>query len=150
MTSLKAVACGAVVLLGTSVASAQQKFPLRPGEWEASISADASKVPPKVILLCLNNELWLKAMSQNPACSMQQLSYSSKGTSYSMDCPLQTVQMSGKVYVSFLGMEHMTARATMDITLNGVTSHSKIYVDYRYKGATCGPGDVNLQQKQPN
>jgi hypothetical protein len=150
MTFLKVAAFGAIVFLGASISSAQQKFPLRSGEWEASISSDASKAPPKVILLCLNDELWLKAMSQSPSCSMQKLSSSARGASYSMDCPMQAFQMKGKVDVSFLGMEHMTARASMDITLNGIASHSTISVNYRYKGSTCNPEDVNLQQNQPD
>jgi hypothetical protein len=150
MTLPKWVALGACACLATAVSSAQQSFPLRSGEWEARISSVGSKDAPMVLRLCLNDELWQKALAQNPSCSVQQLTFSSRGATYSMDCPMAAFQMKGKVDVSFDGKEHMTARSSMDMTFNGSDTHLVSLLDYRYKGPTCSPNDVNMRQESPH
>jgi hypothetical protein len=114
------------------------------------MSAAGSTGQPMVLRLCLNDELWLKAFSRNPSCSVQQLSFSPTRATYSMDCPMKAFQMKGKVDVSFDGLEHMTARSSMDMTFNGATTHLDSLMDYRYKGPACSPNDVNLKQELPH
>ncbi len=150
MTFPKWAALGVFALLASAVSSAQQKFPLRSGEWEATISAMGANSAPMVLRLCLNDELWQKAFTQNPSCSVQQLAFSSRSATYSLDCPMKTFQMKGKVDVSFESAEHMTATSSMDMTFNGTVTHLVSSLDYRYKGPACSPNDVNLRQNQPH
>jgi hypothetical protein len=148
MTSLKWTALCLIALMATAVSSAQQKFPLRAGEWETSTSVAGSSDKPTELLYCLNDELWTKALTQNPSCSVTQLSVTLVGASYSMDCPMKAFQMKGKVAMSFDGMSHMTAKGSFDMTVNGKVTHSESLSDYRWKGPTCNPNtDMNLKFK---
>jgi hypothetical protein len=122
--------------------SAQQKFPLRPGEWVLTTPA----MPNDSMLFCLNDEMWQKALTQNPVCTIQQLSVTPGSISYFMNCPAKSFQMKGKVTLTFDGMEHMTGKALFDTTVNGKTTTAAPYsTDYRWKGSQCSPADVNMR-----
>lgn len=133
-----------VPILATGVCcSAQQKFPLRPGEW-ALITTDAGAEP---MMFCLNDEMWRKALTQNPVCSIHELNVTSGGITYSMDCPTKTLQVKGKVILTFDGMEHMIGKARLDMSLNGNTTASSTS-DYRWKSPRCGPDDINMRSEK--
>ncbi len=146
MNVLKWTALCLIALMATAVSWAQQKFPLRAGEWETTTPSSTAGQPPTVLLYCLNDELWTKALTQMTSCSITQLNVSLTGASYSMDCPMKTFQMKGKVVMSFDGMTHMTARGSFDMTMNGKSTHTDSQTDYRWKGSTCNPStDMNLK-----
>ena len=144
MTLLKLAALGAFALISTT-ASAQQKFPLRSGEWEATIpDPTGPNKAPIVMLYCLNDELWTKALS-NPSCQLQQFNLTSSGASYNLDCTMRSIQMKGSVKVSFDGMTHLISTGSFDTIANGKTTHMDSKADYRWKGPTCNPSaDMNL------
>jgi hypothetical protein len=136
-----------LVLLGTANCMAQEKFPLRSGEWEAKMSADNMPNSNMTMKYCLNDELWTRALTQNPDCKIGQFSVSASGATYTMDCSMESFQMKGKAELTFDGMEHMTGKGLFDMTINGKTSSVVSRVDYRWKGATCSPDDANLPHK---
>jgi hypothetical protein len=142
MTFPKHVAMGAMALVAIQVGSAQTKFPLRSGQWEATTSFVGSQTPPLTIAFCLNDESWQKALTQSPHCSVQQLKITPGGASYLVDCP--SLQTKGKVEMTFDGTQHVTAKGQFDITADGKTTSSATVAEYRWKGATCSPDDVNL------
>jgi hypothetical protein len=141
---------GLIVLMATAVSSAQTKFPLHSGEWTVTTpDPTSSSKAPYVMLYCLNDELWTKALTQNPACSITQFSVSSAGASYLMDCPMKAFQMKGNVKLTFDGMTHMIGSSSLDTTTNGKTTHMDSTSDYRWKGPTCNPSaDMNLKFKR--
>lgn len=148
MASLKYVALGVMALVSIQVCSAQNKFPLRSGEWEATISAPGSESSPVTMLYCLNDALWQKALTQDPQCTIQQLTITSGGGGYTMDCEMKVFQMKGKVDLIFDGLEHMTAKGRVDITMNGKTTSSATAAEYRWKGPTCSQNDANLKSRK--
>jgi hypothetical protein len=150
MRFLKYVACGVTALAAIQVCSAQNKFPLRSGEWEAKMSVPGSPSSSVSMLYCLNDALWEKALTQDPQCSIQHLAITSSGGSYAIDCEMKVFQMKGKVDMTFDRMEHMIAKGQIDITMNGKTTSSTSVADYRWKGATCSPNDANLKTKKQN
>ena len=150
MTFLKYVAFGVTTLAAIQVCSAQDKFPLRSGEWEAKMSAPGSPSSSVSMLYCLNDALWQKSLTQDPQCSIQHLAITSSGGTYAIDCEMKAFQMKGKVDMTFDGMEHMIAKGHIDITMNGKTTRSSSVADYRWKGATCSPNDANLKAKKQN
>jgi len=150
MTFLKYVAFGVTTLAAIQVCSAQDKFPLRSGEWEAKMSAPGSPSSSVSMLYCLNDALWQKSLTQDPQCSIQHLAITSSGGTYAIDCEMKAFQMKGKVDMTFDGMEHMIAKGHIDITMNGKTTSSSSVADYRWKGATCSPNDANLKAKKQN
>jgi len=150
MRFLKYVAFGVTALAAIQVCSAQNKFPLRSGEWEAKMSVPGSPSSSMSMLYCLNDALWEKALTQDPQCSIQHLAITSSGGSYAIDCEMKVFQMKGKVDMTFDGMEHMIAKGQIDITMNGKTTSSASVADYRWKGATCSPNDANLKAKKQN
>jgi hypothetical protein len=141
---------GVMVLLATAVSPAQQRFPLRSGEWASTLTSTTAGEEPTVLLYCLNDELWTKALMQDPLCTVTQLSVTSSGATYNMDCKMKVMQMKGKVEMNFDGMEHMTAKGFINLTLNGKTTSSVTYADYRWKGGSCSPRDLNLRPKTAN
>lgn len=145
MTFLKWTALGIFAFMATAVSSAQQKFPLRPGEWEVTVSPSAPNAKPVVRHDCLNDETWQKALAPNPTCTLKQLSSSAAGASYAMDCQSAAMQIKVRSDVSFDGMEHMTAKSTVETTLNGQSFNRVALVDYRWKGSVCSPTDNNLK-----
>jgi hypothetical protein len=134
-----------MVLIAASLCSAQQKFPLRPGEWNVTMSAAGSQDAPMVIPFCLNDETWQKAFNQMPSCTIQNFTTTSTGASYTLDCDMKMYRMNGKVVLTFDGMEHMVASGSIDMTMNGTTTHTTSLTDYRWRGATCSPNDINMK-----
>lgn len=103
-----------------------------------------------VFLYCLNDQLWQKALTQNPSCKIDMISITSHGANYSLDCPNPVMHLRGKVQLIFDGMTHMTGNGQVDITANGNTTHSTSRIDYHWKSSTCGPNDMNLRQTRPH
>jgi hypothetical protein len=124
--------------------SAQQKFPLHPGEWAVTSPESGTDET----LFCLNDEYWQKALTQSRVCTIHELSVTSASVSYFMDCPMKAFQMKGKVTLTFDGMEHMTGKAMLDTTVNGKTTTSPSSTDYRWKNSQCSPNDVNVRAAQ--
>ena len=135
-----------LVLATGVVCFAQEKFPLKPGEWEVSTMLEGASQP-LALRVCFNDEEWTRALTQSSACNIQDLKVSSKGVQYSMDCPSAIYAMKGRVELTFDGKEHMTGRGYIDATTNGKTTNSTTMVDYRWKAPVCSPNDVNLKQK---
>jgi hypothetical protein len=131
------------------VSSAQQKFPMQSGEWAATLSVAAPNGKAPVLLYCLNDETWDKALIHNPACSTQKLAITSSGASYVMDCQHGSVEIKGTVSIAFDGRQHMVTKNSIDTITNGQTAHKEYSADYRWKGPTCDPNaDMNLKFKQ--
>jgi hypothetical protein len=150
MTYLKYVTLGVMAVVAIQVCSAQSKFPLRSGEWQAEMSVPGTPGSSVTMLYCLNDALWQKALTQDPLCSIQQLAITSSGGSYSLVCEMKSFQMKGKVDLVFDGLEHMTAKSQVDITMAGKTTSSASVAEYRWKGTTCSPNDANLKAKKAN
>jgi hypothetical protein len=148
MTFFKWTGLCLTVFMAASFCSAQQKFPLRPGEWEATLPAANAQDTPTVLLYCLNDELWLKAFTQMPSCAIQNFTMTSTGASYTLDCDMKMYRMNGRVQLNFDGMAHMTANGSLDMIMNGKTTHSTSLTDYRWKRVTCSPNDMNLRPKR--
>lgn len=150
MTLLRSVTVGVLALPAIQICSAQSRFPLRPGEWEAKMSAPGNPGPPMTTLFCLNDALWTKALTQSPICTIRQLSVTAGGASYKMDCDSKAFQLKGNVNLLFDGMEHMTGNGKIDMSMSGKTSTSSTETDYRWKSATCSANDANLRpQRKP-
>jgi hypothetical protein len=147
MTFLKWTTLGLTALMTVTICAAQQKFPLRPGEWTATVpDTTRTGAPPMTMLYCMNDAEWAKALNHNPICSLQQVTFNASGGSYSLDCKSQAMQMKGSFKLTFDGMTHMTNTGTMEITFNGQTTHSSTTVDFRWKGPDCNPNaDANLR-----
>ena len=114
---------------------------MRAGDWEY-----AAKMPngaPLITHFCLNDDTWIKSVTQNPVCKIEGLSVTSKGASYTMDCPT----MKGSIELIFDGLEHMAGKASITMTRNGKTSNSQSSSDWRWKGDACNSADVNLKKK---
>lgn len=150
MAFLKWMAFGVLAFMATSICSAQQKFPLRSGEWAATTPSPTAGQEPTVLLYCLNDEMWTRALTQDTHCTVTQLSVTSSGATYHMDCQLKVFEMKGNVEMRFDGMDHMTAKASIDMTLNGKTTSSVTNSDYRWKNASCSPNDLNMRPKRGN
>ncbi len=91
-----------------------------------------------------------QALTQDTHCTVTQLSVTSSGATYHMDCQLKVFEMKGNVEMRFDGMDHMTAKASIDMTLNGKTTSSVTNSDYRWKNASCSPNDLNMRPKRGN
>ncbi len=147
MTFCKWALLCVIVFMATAVSSAQQKFPLRTGEWVVTTAGTTPGQAPVVIPYCLNDDLWSKALTRNPACTITNYSVTLTGAGYNMSCSMTTFKMKGNVSIVFDGMMHMVARGSFDMmsAKTGVT-HSNTQTDYRWKGPTCDPNtDVNLK-----
>jgi hypothetical protein len=142
------IGAGLLVLVVAGVGVAQQGFPLRPGDWESTTKSEGSGEP-TIVHFCLNNETWIKALTQVPACTIRQLTATSKGVSYSMDCSMKNLEMKSQVIFTYDGLEHMTGKASVAATSSGKTTNSQSLTEYRWKGATCTSADVNLKKKTP-
>jgi hypothetical protein len=140
----KSVAIIAVVL-STSLPCCAQHFPLRDGEWVYT----SAEMPDQPMLFCINDELFQKGLNQNPDCKIRNLTMTSGGASYSLDCPLKSFQMTGTVTLTFDGQEHMLGKADINATVNGKTTTSHSTGEYRWKSSQCSPNDMNLQGKKP-
>ena len=131
------------------VSQAQQKFPERAGEWEMKMNlpGPAESAQSMTTLFCLNDELWEKALKQNPSCKLQILSSTSKGTSYTFDCSSATYQITGKADLTYDGAEHIVGKATVQTTRSGKATSSATASDWRWKSPACGPNDVNTRPR---
>ncbi len=136
------------VFMATSFCSAQQRFPLRPGEWVATMSVVNAQDTTTELPYCLNDETWQKAFNQMPSCTIQNFNVTSTSASYTLDCDMKIYRMSGNVVMTFDGMEHMTGKGAIDMTMNGNTTHSISITDFRWKSPTCSPNDMNLRVRK--
>jgi hypothetical protein len=148
MMFLKVAALGACALIASAVVSAQQKFPLRSGEWTLSMPDPMGQGgKPFSMLLCMNDETWAKALSgRNPTCSVAQLNIGLTGGSYQLSCAGKAFQMKGSVKLSFDGPTHIHSVGSIDTTAGGTTTHMDTISDYNWKGPVCDPNaDINLK-----
>ena len=148
MMFLKVAALGACALIASAVVSAQQKFPLRSGEWTLSMPDPMGQGgKPFSMLLCMNDETWAKAISgRNPTCTTTQLNINLGGGSYQLSCDGKTFQMKGSVKLTFDGLTHIHSVGSIDTTAQGTTTHMDTISDYRWKGPACDPNaDINLK-----
>jgi hypothetical protein len=143
MTLRKFTVLGFVFLL--TMAASAQHFPLKQGEWEMTSTPTTPGQPPMTLLFCFSDAEWVKGLSQNPSCTIQNLSVTSADMSYNVDCPLRTMQMKGTVRLIFDGMTHMTGKSSLDFTVNGKTTHTNPQTEYHWKQAECSPNDMNLR-----
>ncbi len=147
MTFPKFTTCVLFALMTTAAASAQQHFPLRPGEWtETASTINPVTGKPITMLMCMNEETWAKALSGNPTCALKNFTFTPLGGTYSLACSGKSMQMTGEFKVVFDGMTHMTSSGTMMISFNGKTNTMSSSADFRWKGPTCDPNaDMNLK-----
>jgi len=125
---------------------AQQHFPLRAGEWAMT----SPQMPSTTFLYCMNDALWQKALTQNPVCTIQDLTMGATGASYSLNCPMKSFQMRGPVTLTFDGTEHMTGKGVFEMTMNGKTSTMTSITDFHWKGAACSANDMNMRPAHTN
>jgi hypothetical protein len=148
MTLARSLALIGIALSTSGLCVAQQqKFPLRPGDWEVGTTMP-SATQPIVFRVCLNDELWTQALSNNPDCSVLDLNVTPKGASYRMDCSTKSYTMKGTVQLNFDGKEHISGKGFVNLTQDGKISNVSTTVDYRWKGADCNANDVNLKQRK--
>jgi hypothetical protein len=139
----------AMVCMTAAVLPAQQKFPMQSGEWTATLSVAAPNGKPTVLLYCLTDETWDRALIHNPSCSTQNLTITSSGASFVTDCQHGTVASKAAVSITFDGKQHMVTKDSVDTTINGQTTNKSYSADYRWKGPSCDPNaDMNLKFKQ--
>ena len=140
---------GAIVCMAADVSSAQQKFPMQSGEWTATLSVIAPNGKPSVLLYCLTDETWDRALIHNPSCTTENLTITSSGESFVVNCQNVAVESKATVSIAFDGRQHMVTKDSVDTTANGRTTNKSHSADYRWKGPTCDPNaDMNLKFKQ--
>jgi hypothetical protein len=129
---------------------AQQKFPLRPGEWTMTTPNPSDPKNPFVLNFCLNDQTWGRALSQNPICTISNVKITAIGASYNLACNEKSLQMTGTGTWAFDGMEHIAVKTVMMITTGGKTTPSTTTGDFRWKATACSPNDVNLRAHPSN
>ena len=67
------------------------------------------------------------------------------GGSDIMHCDMKSFQMKGKVDMVFDGLEHMTAKLQVDVTMNGKVTSSMLVAEYHWEGATRSPNDAKSE-----
>jgi hypothetical protein len=152
MKLLNLVVCVVVataLLVPASTGWAQQKFPLRQGEWTATMPDPSSPSKPMTLNFCLNDQTWTRALNQNPICAISNLQISATGLSYNLTCSGKGMQMSGTGSFKFDGMEHMTSTAATTFTVNGKPTTMNTTADYRWKQTECSPNDMNMRNVKP-
>jgi hypothetical protein len=71
VTFIKWLALCLIVLTAGSACTAQQKFPLRNGEWTSTTPDPTNDSgQPMTMLFCMNDETWAKALNHNPTCTI--------------------------------------------------------------------------------
>jgi Protein of unknown function (DUF3617) len=125
--------------------SAQQKFPLKPGEWTMSTPDPTDPSHPVELNLCLTDATWASALSKSASCVVSNLKTTASGLSYSFACTGKQMQISGSGTWTYDGMEHIIAKATSTMTMGGKTMTSTSPGDYRWKASACSPNDMNLR-----
>jgi hypothetical protein len=146
----KSALLGFVVFLSTSATWAQQKFPLRQGEWTMTTPDPTDPDHPMVMNFCLNDEAWSRALSPNSTCIVSDFKFNPNGATYNFTCKGASMQMSGAGTWTFDGMEHIVAKTVMTMTIGGKTKTSPAQGDFRWKKPACDPNDVNLRARQPH
>ena len=94
---------------------------------------------------CLNDRTWLDTSSGT--CAIDRLSVTAEGARYSVACAAKNLRAKGAVELRFDGMEHMTGKGSLEMTMNGISSNTQYAGDYRWKADICESGDVNLKKK---
>jgi hypothetical protein len=147
MTSFKWLVLCVAAILASVACPAQQKFPLRPGEWTATISDPTNPGgQPTTMLYCMNDQTWAKALNGNPSCTLRAVNINSGGGSYSMACNGRAFQMTGRFKLTFDGTTHMISTGTIEMTMSGKTTQKDSKSDFRWKGPVCNPNvDMNLR-----
>jgi hypothetical protein len=147
VTFIKWLALCLIILTAGDTCTAQQKFPLRNGEWTSTVPDPTNPAgQPMTMLFCMNDQTWAKALNHNAACTIQAFNVTSGGGSYSMVCNGKAFQMKGNFKLTFDGMTHMTSSGTLEMTMGGKTSQMVATTDFRWKSATCNPNvDMNLR-----
>jgi uncharacterized protein DUF3617 len=147
MTFPKFTTLALFALMTTAVASAQQHFPLRSGEWTATTSATSQVTgKPITMLMCMNDETFAKALAGNPTCALKNFVLTPLGGAYSLACSGKSMQMAGDFKIVFDGMTHMTSSGSLSMTFNGKTNQMSSTSDFRWKGPVCDPNaDINLR-----
>ena len=135
----------AAALAIVAVSHAQEKFPLRSGEWARNLRL-AGAPSGRQLLYCMNDQLWTKALTQSPNCTIQTLSSTPAGITLSVDCRNPARQIKGKVNLTYDGQEHMSEKSSFQVTTNGAPSNVETQTDWTWKAAECSPTDVNLRQ----
>ncbi|HEY1901533.1 MAG TPA: DUF3617 family protein [Terracidiphilus sp.] len=149
MTSIRWFVLSVAVALASVACQAQQKFPLRSGEWTATVSNPTNPGgPPTTMLYCMNDQTWSKALNGNPSCTLRAITINSGGGSYSMSCNGRTYQVTGRFQLIFDGLAHMISTGTLEMTMNGKTTQMSSKSDFRWKGPICNPNvDMNLKDR---
>ena len=146
MTFPKLAAVGAIALMATAVSSAQQKFPMQSGEWAVTLTVAAPNGKPAVLLYCLNDETWDKALIHNPACSTQKLSITSSGASYVMDCQHGSSRQRAPLVLPLTESSTWSPRIPSTPSPTVKPPIEEYSADYRWKGPSCDPNaDMNLK-----
>jgi hypothetical protein len=147
MTFPKFTTLAIFALMTTAAASAQQHFPLRSGEWTATTSQTSQVTgKPITMLMCMNDEMFAKALAGNPTCALKNFTLTPLGGSYSLACSGKSMQMTGDFKIVFDGMTHMTSSGSMTISFNGKTNQMNSTSDFHWKGPVCDPNaDINLR-----
>ena len=139
----------AFALLAAAAASAQQKFPLRQGEWKLTTPDPTQPNQPFVLNYCLNDQTWARSLS-NSTCTASNLTRTATGLTYNLTCNMKTLQMSGTGIWTFDGMEHISVKSVTTVTMNGKSNTNTTTADFRWKAAACSPNDLNLRVKPAN
>jgi len=138
----------AAVLALAATGMAQQRFPGRPGDWEFTSKSEGLPEP-VVLRMCLTDETWSKALTQNnSSCKIQQVSATSTNLHWKLDCEMRSGgKGGGDVELTFDGPEHMTGKSAITMTVRGQTMNMSMQLDYRWKGPVCTDADVNMKKK---
>jgi hypothetical protein len=135
-----------LLLLNGALCTAQQGFPLKPGDWEATTAVPGMDEP-MVMHFCLTDAEWTRALTQNPTCKIEQFNVTSKGATYAMNCNMKSAQMKGAIELKFDGMEHMTGTGNITMVMNGKSTQSTTVTEYRWKTSQCSANDMNLRKR---
>jgi len=115
----------------TPVEPVRERFPLKPGEWEAIYKGSGPMARPIKEYLCLNDETWADLLTRvDDGCSIH-LSSSATGLVATEECKIvrgynmqiaagtSTIttnqdETTGRIEINFDGMVHMTGNGTFD------------------------------------
>jgi hypothetical protein len=137
-----------LLFLSGAICIGQQGFPLKQGDWEATTAMAGMNGTPMTMHFCFTDAEWIKGLTQNRSCKVDQFNVSSKGATYAMDCTMKSATMKGTVELKFDGMEHMTGIAAMTMTMNGKAMPANTVTEYHWKSSQCSANDLNLRDKK--
>jgi hypothetical protein len=147
---LQCAAIGTAVLLPATASRAQQKFPLRQGEWIFTTPDPSNPNHPFTLNVCMNDVAWSRSISQSPSCTVSDLRVTSAGVTYNLDCNAKSMQMTVSGTWKFDGMEHIATKSITTMTIGGKATTSTSQGDFRWKNPSCSPDDANLHAKPSN